>query len=140
MLTGQAHHQTENLPLASGGNLVTWRSKKQYVVACSSAEVEYRAMAHTTCELKWLRTLLREFGFPAQDPTPLYCDNQAAIHIASNPVFHERTKHIEVDCHFVRAKVESKEISTPFFPPVVNLQTSSPKHFPKLPLTLDVTS
>ena len=73
-------------------------------------------MAHTTCELTWLRTLLREFGFPMQDLTPLYCANQAAIHIASNPVFHERTKHIDVDCHFVRAKVESKEISTPFVP------------------------
>jgi hypothetical protein len=77
-----------------GGNLVTWRSKKQSVVARSSAEAEYRAMAHTTCELTWLRTVLQEFGLLTQGPTPLYCDNQAAIHIASNPVFHERTKHI----------------------------------------------
>uniref|UniRef100_A0A2N9J8P7 Integrase catalytic domain-containing protein n=1 Tax=Fagus sylvatica TaxID=28930 RepID=A0A2N9J8P7_FAGSY len=75
-----------------GGNLVTWRSKKQSVVARSSAEAEYRAMAHTTCELTWLRTVLQEFGLLTQGPTPLYCDNQAAIHIASNPVFHERTK------------------------------------------------
>uniref|UniRef100_A0A2N9HRI1 Reverse transcriptase Ty1/copia-type domain-containing protein n=1 Tax=Fagus sylvatica TaxID=28930 RepID=A0A2N9HRI1_FAGSY len=97
-----------------GGNLVTWRSKKQSVVARSSAEAEYRAMAHTTCELTWLRTVLQEFGLLTQGPTPLYCDNQAAIHIASNPVFHERTKHIEVDCHFVRSKVESKDIITPF--------------------------
>uniref|UniRef100_A0A2N9FCY0 Uncharacterized protein n=1 Tax=Fagus sylvatica TaxID=28930 RepID=A0A2N9FCY0_FAGSY len=92
-------------------HLVTWRSKKQSVVARSSAEAEYRAMAHTTCELTWLRTVLQEFGLLTQGPTPLYCDNQAAIHIASNPVFHERTKHIEVDCHFVRSKVESKDIS-----------------------------
>jgi hypothetical protein len=99
-----------------GGNLVTWRSKKQSVVARSNAEAEYRAMAHTTCELTWLRTVLQEFGLLTQGPTPLYCDNQAAIHIASNPVFHERTKHIKVDCHFVRSKVESKDIITLFVP------------------------
>uniref|UniRef100_A0A2N9GSX8 Integrase catalytic domain-containing protein n=1 Tax=Fagus sylvatica TaxID=28930 RepID=A0A2N9GSX8_FAGSY len=99
-----------------GGNLVIWRSKKQSIVARSSAEAEYRAMAHTTCELTWLRTVLQEFGLLTQGPTPLYCDNQAAIHIASNPIFHERTKHIEVDCHFVRSKVESKDIITPFIP------------------------
>ena len=97
-----------------GGNLVTWRSKKQSIVARSSAEVEYRVMAHTTCELTLLRTILQEFGLLVQGPTSLYCDNQIAIHIASNPVFHERTKHIKVDCHFIRSKVESKDIITPF--------------------------
>ena len=114
-----------------GGNLVTWKSKKQSVVARSSAEAEYRAMAHTTCELTWLRTLLHEFGFPVHDPTPLYCDNQAAIHIANNPVFHERTKHIEVDCHFIRSKVESKEISTPFVPSGSQLADIFTKALPK---------
>ncbi|XP_058099004.1 uncharacterized mitochondrial protein AtMg00810-like [Magnolia sinica] len=97
-----------------GGNLITWKSKKQPVVAQSSAEAEYRAMAHATCELVWLRNLLEELGYPPSGPIPLHCDNQAAIHIARNPVFHERTKHIEVDCHFIREKVASKEIVTPF--------------------------
>uniref|UniRef100_A0A2N9GHQ2 Integrase catalytic domain-containing protein n=1 Tax=Fagus sylvatica TaxID=28930 RepID=A0A2N9GHQ2_FAGSY len=114
-----------------GGNLVTWRSKKQSVVARSSAEAEYRAMAHTTCELTWLRTVLQEFGLLTQGPTPLYCDNQAAIHIASNPVFHERTKHIEVDCHFVRSKVESKDIITPFVPSGSQLADIFTKALPK---------
>uniref|UniRef100_A0A2N9HL42 Integrase catalytic domain-containing protein n=1 Tax=Fagus sylvatica TaxID=28930 RepID=A0A2N9HL42_FAGSY len=114
-----------------GGNLVTWRSKKQSVVARSSAEAEYRAMAHTTCELTWLRTVLQEFGLLIQGPTPLYCDNQAAIHIASNPVFHERTKHIEVDCHFVRSKVESKDIITPFVPSGSQLADIFTKALPK---------
>ena len=77
-----------------GGNLVTWKSKKQQVVACSSAEAEYRAMAITACELIWLKGLISDLGFPSLTPMSLMCDNQAAIHIAANPVFHERTKHI----------------------------------------------
>lgn len=97
-----------------GGNLVTWKSKKQNVVARSSAEAEYRAMATTTSEIIWLRVLLKNLGFGSSQPTILYCDNQAAMHIASNPVFHERTKHIEVDCHFVREKVQANIISTSF--------------------------
>ena len=99
-----------------GGNLVTWKSKKQIVVSRSSVEAEYCAMAHTTSELIWLKALPEDFGITYTDPIPMHCDNQAAIHIVSNPVFHERTKHIEVDCHFVRNVVTSKKICTPFTP------------------------
>ena len=88
------------------------KSKKQTVVARSSAESEYRAMAHTTCELVWLKHLLEELGFPQTTPMSLLCDNQATVHIASNPVFHERTKHIEVNCHFVREKMLQNIIHT----------------------------
>ncbi|PRQ17191.1 putative RNA-directed DNA polymerase [Rosa chinensis] len=95
-----------------GGNLVTWKSKKQTVVARSSAEAEYRAMASIACELIWLKTLLGDLGIICPTPITLHCDNQAAMHIAANPVFHERTKHIEVDCHFVRDQVQSKLIET----------------------------
>ena len=81
--------------------MITWRSKKQIVVARSSAKVEYRAIAHTSCELMWIKHLLEELRFVVKLPMTMHCDNQAAIYIASNPVFHERTKHIEVDCHIV---------------------------------------
>ncbi|KOM28000.1 hypothetical protein LR48_Vigan477s002700 [Vigna angularis] len=97
-----------------GGNLVSWKSKKQNVVARSSAEAEYRSMALTTCELVWIRQLLQELKFCENEQMKLYCDNQAALHISSNPVFHERTKHIEIDCHFIREKLLSKELVTEF--------------------------
>jgi len=85
-----------------GGNLISWRSKKQTVVARSSTEAEYRAMAHATCELLCLKHLLEELKFCELGPMELKCDNQSALYLSSNPVFHERTKHIEVDCHFIR--------------------------------------
>ena len=97
-----------------GGNLVSWKSKKQAVVARSSAEAEYRAMALATCELVWLKQLIQELRFVEVSQMKLLCDNQAALHIASNPVFHERTKHIEIDCHFVREKVLSGCIATSY--------------------------
>lgn len=85
------------------------------MVAKSSAEAEYRAMAAAASEITWLRLLLHELGHSSNDkPTTLFCDNQAAIHIATNPVFHERTKHIEVDCHFVREKILNKVIVTAY--------------------------
>ncbi|KAL1220948.1 Retrovirus-related Pol polyprotein from transposon RE2 [Cardamine amara subsp. amara] len=97
-----------------GGNLVTWRSKKQKVISRSSAEAEYRAMANTTGELVWIKALLKDLGIESSEPIILHCDNQAAIHIASNSVFHERTKHIEVDCHYVREKVVAGTILPTF--------------------------
>lgn len=98
-----------------GGNPITWKRKKQTMVAKSSAKVEYRAMATATSEIVWLRALLHELNCnPSSEPTKLYCDNQAAVHIASNPVFHEQTKHIEVNCHFVREKILDKTITTPY--------------------------
>uniref|UniRef100_A0A7N2LS35 Integrase catalytic domain-containing protein n=1 Tax=Quercus lobata TaxID=97700 RepID=A0A7N2LS35_QUELO len=85
-----------------GSSLISWQSKKQTFVAHSSTEAEYRALADTTSELLWLRWLLKDLGVSTSSATPLYCDNQSAIHIAHNDVFHERTKHIEIDCHFIR--------------------------------------
>ena len=90
-----------------GNSLISWKSKKQHTVSRSSFEVEYRALAATTCEIQWLTYLLQDFQVPFKSPALLYCDGHSALHLASNPVFHERSKHIELDCHVVREKVRS---------------------------------
>ena len=98
------------------GNLVTWRSKKQSVVARSSAEAEFRAMAHGVCELIWIRRVLKELKIGFEEPMLLYCDNKSAISIAHNPVHHDRTKHVEVDRHFIKEKLDGNIIKLEYVP------------------------
>ena len=85
-----------------GDSLISWRSKKQIVIACSSTKAKYRALTATTTKLIWLHWLLRDLGVDCSTATKLHCDNRSAIQIAHNDVFNERTKHIEIDCHFIR--------------------------------------
>ena len=96
-------------------SLISWRSKKQSMVARSSVEglvAEYRSMATTTCEVTWLLFLLRDLHVQHDKLVLLYCDNQAALHIDANPLFHERSKHIEANCHIVRNMVLDGTIMT----------------------------
>jgi len=97
-------------------------------------------MASTTCELVWFKQLLRELQFGDVTQMTLVCDNQVTLHISSNPAFHERTKHIEIDCHFIREKIMSGDIKTEF----VNLSDQLADIFTKsirgLELIIFVTS
>ena len=99
-----------------GDNLVSWSSKRQVTVSRSSAEAEYRSVAHSVAEAVWLRQLLVELHRPIERATIVYCDNISAVYMASNPVQHRRTKHIEIDIHFVREKVALGEVRVLYVP------------------------
>ncbi|XP_061343024.1 uncharacterized protein LOC133289168 [Gastrolobium bilobum] len=95
-------------------NLVTWKSKKQKVVARSSAEAEFRGMAHGVCELLWIKSILQDLGICYNQPMELHCDSKTAIEIVHNPVQHDSTKHVEVDRHFIKEKLDQKIIQFPY--------------------------
>jgi len=88
-----------------GGSLVSWSSKRQPTVSRSSAEAEYRAVANGVAEVSWLQQLLQELHHPLQSASIVYCDNVSAVYLSSNPIQHQRTKHVEIDLHFVRERV-----------------------------------
>nr|GFA30088.1 ribonuclease H-like domain-containing protein [Tanacetum cinerariifolium] len=89
-----------------GNNLLSWSSKRQSTLSRSSAEAEYRAVAETC----WLRNLLRELHTPLSSATLVYCDNVSAVYLSCNPVQHQRTKHIEIDIHFVTDLVVAGQV------------------------------
>jgi hypothetical protein len=105
---------TSSLLMFLGHNPITWSAKNQLIVSRSSTEAEYRALASASAEVCWLRVLLRDLGIFISDPPILWCDNVSALAIASNPVFHARTKHIKVDFHFIRERVLHKDLQVKF--------------------------
>ncbi|XP_048135760.1 uncharacterized mitochondrial protein AtMg00810-like [Rhodamnia argentea] len=104
-----------------GDSLISWCAKKQTVVSCFSTESEYRAMVDTTVDIIWLCRLLADLGIGSSAPIPLHCDNKSSIHITTNPVFHERTKYIDIDCHITRHQLQARIISLPFVAYVAQL-------------------
>ncbi|RVW83727.1 Retrovirus-related Pol polyprotein from transposon RE1 [Vitis vinifera] len=99
-----------------GGNLVTWRSKKQNVVARSFVESEFRAIAQGLCELLWPEIILDGLRIKWDGLMKLYCDNKSAINIAHNPIQHDRKKHIKIDRHFIKEKLEERVVCMSYVP------------------------
>ncbi|KAJ9555002.1 hypothetical protein OSB04_009616 [Centaurea solstitialis] len=93
-----------------GDNLISWSSKRQPTVSRSSTEAEYRAVANAVAKTVWLRNLFTELHSPISKATLVYCDNVSAVYLSTNPVQHQRTKHIEIDLHFVRDRVETGQV------------------------------
>lgn len=111
-----------------GANLVSWQAKKQATVSRSSTEAEYKTLANATAEIIWVQSLLKELGI-VQHKTPiLWCDNIGATYLTANPVFHARTKHIEVDYHFVRERVAQNNLMCELFLLKIKLQMASLNH------------
>ncbi|XP_056691717.1 uncharacterized mitochondrial protein AtMg00810-like [Spinacia oleracea] len=100
---------TSGFCILLGQSTISWKSKRQFVVSRSSAEAEYRSMPIT-------KQLLKDLGLTNLGTTPLFCDNQAALAIAANPVHHERTKHVDIDCHFIKDKTTYGVISPTHVP------------------------
>ena len=90
-----------------GNHPVSWSSKKQKTIARSSTEAEYRSVANTSSELKWIMSFLHELGIQLRHPPTIYCDNVGATYLCVNPVFHSRMKHVALDYHFIRNQVRS---------------------------------
>jgi hypothetical protein len=105
---------TSGFAIYLGSNLISWSSKKQPTVSRSSTEAEYRCLAVTTAELTWISSLLKELKCPLTTAPTLWCDNLGATFLAANPLFHARTKHIELDYHFVREKVTNRQLLVQF--------------------------
>jgi hypothetical protein len=97
-----------------GSNLVSWSARKQPTVSRSSTEAEYKALANATAEMMWIQRLLVELKIPHPAAARLWCDNLGAKYLTANPVFHARTKHIEIDFHFVRERVAQKLLDVRF--------------------------
>jgi hypothetical protein len=107
---------TSGYAFSIGSAAVAWSSKKQPTVALSSTEAEYQGVAIATCEAIWVKRLLKDLHEEVSDLTVIYCDNLSSIQLAKNPVFHARTKHIEMHYHFVRERDLSGEVELKHVP------------------------
>ena len=114
-----------------GGSAICWQSQKQKVIALSSCEAEYIAATTAACQGVWLRRMLGELLGQAGGTATLYVDNKSAIQLCKNPVFHDRSKHIETHFHFIRECVQDGKIAVEYVPTDEQLADIMTKALPK---------
>ena len=114
-----------------GSNLVLWCAKRQPTVSRSSTEAEYRALAQTAAELTWINFLLRDNRISQSSPALLQCDNLSAVNLSANPVFHSRSKHFEVDYHYIRERVALGLVNVQHIPAMLQLADIFTKSLPR---------
>jgi hypothetical protein len=120
MLAGQEAWMTDGewgICIFFGSNLVSWSARKQHIVSRFSTEEKYKAILNATVEIMWIQTLLQEHGIHHSSDASLWCDNLGATYLLVNLVFYSRTKHIKLDCHFVRERVARKQLDIHFISP-----------------------
>ncbi|KAI3780486.1 hypothetical protein L2E82_10467 [Cichorium intybus] len=127
----ETRRSTYGYSIFLGGNLVSWSAKKQPTVSRSSCESEYRAMANTAAEIVWITHLLRELHALPPDRPTLLCDNRSALFLTQNPVAHKRSKHIDLDYHFIRELVSSGKLYTKFVPTKLQVADIFTKSLPR---------
>lgn len=122
-----------------GSNLLSWSSNRQGTISRSSVEAEYRGVANAVAKTSWLHNLLHELLYLPITATLVYCDNVSAVYLSTNPVQHQRIKHIEIDIHFVRDKVAMGQIRVLHVPSPLQYANIFTKGFPS-PLFLEFRS
>jgi histone deacetylase 1/2 len=127
---------TGGFAVKMGSNLVSWSSKKQPTVSRSSTESEYKAIANVAIELIWIQSLLKELGIFQWNAPVLWCDNLGATYMTSNPMFHARTKHIEIHFHFVREQVARRALQVRFISSKEQIADIFTKPLSKSPFSL----
>lgn len=133
-------HSTNGYRVFIGKSLVSWMAKKQPTIARSSIESEYETVANATVELLWLKSLLHEFGYTCFTKVILWCDNIGTIYLSSNIVFHAKTKHIELDCHFDCEQVAKGFLKVQFISSSDQIVVYLPSHCAILDLLLFETN
>ncbi|KAM0961429.1 hypothetical protein ACFX2A_021177 [Malus domestica] len=109
-------HSTNGYCVYIGSNLISWSAKKQHTVARSSTEAEYRSLAHISAEITWICKIFNDIAFPLSKVSVLWCENISTIFLTSNPIFHARTKHVEIDYHYIRELVLASLLFVRFVP------------------------